>query len=79
MLIVTGEQITECSIPTGSPKLTVVIDLTELGALVGDGGEGVEDGVLLHLAGTQADVLAGVLLAQASERVDCNTLFAIAK
>ena len=67
MLIVTGEQITECSIPTSSPKLTVVVDLTKLGALVGVGGEGVEDGVLLHLAGAQADVLAGVLLAQATE------------
>ena len=67
MLIVTGEQITECSIPTGSPKLTVVVDLTKLGALLRVGGVGVEDGVLLHLAGAQADVLAGVLLAQASE------------
>ena len=67
MLIVTGEQITECSIPTGSPKLTVVVDFTKLGTLVGVGGEGVEDGVLLHLAGAQADVLAGVLLAQASD------------
>ena len=67
MLIVTGEQITECSIPTGSPKLTVVVDLTKLGALLRVGGVGVEDGVLLHLAGAQADVLAGVLLAQASD------------
>ena len=67
MLIVTGEQITECSIPTSSPKLTVVVDFTKLGALVGVGGVGVEDGVLLHLAGAQADVLAGVLLAQASD------------
>ena len=67
MLIVTGEQITECSIPTSSPKLTVVVDLTKIGALVRVGGVGVEDGVLLHLAGAQADVLAGVLLAQASD------------
>ena len=67
MLIVTGEQITECSIPTGSPKLTVVVDLTKIGALLRVGGVGVEDGVLLHLAGAQADVLAGVLLAQASD------------
>ena len=67
MLIVTGEQITECSIPTSSPKLTVVVDLTKIGALLRVGGVGVEDGVLLHLAGAQADVLAGVLLAQASD------------
>ena len=66
MLIVTGEQITECSIPTASPKLTVVVDLTKIGALLRVGRVGVEDGVLLHLAGAQADVLAGVLLAQAS-------------
>ena len=73
MLIVTGEQITECSIPTGSPKLTVVVDLTKIGALVGVGGEGVEDGVLLNVTGAQADVLARVLLDQASERVvDCR-------
>ena len=73
MLIVTGEQITECSIPTSSPKLTVVVDLTKIGALVGVGGEDVEDGVLLHGTGVQADVLARVLLAQASERVvDCG-------
>ena len=78
MLIVTGEQITKCSIPTSSPKLTVVVDLTKLGALVGVGGEGVEDGVLLHLAGAQADVLAGVLLAKASEGENFITLFAIA-
>ena len=78
MLIVTGEQITECSIPTGSPKLTVVVDLTKLGALLRIGGEGVEDGVLLHLAGAQADVLAGALLAQASKRVNFITLYAIA-
>ena len=78
MLIVTGEQITECSIPSSSPKFTVVVVLTQLGALVGVGGEGVEDGVLLHLAGAQADVLAGALLAQASKRVDFIPLFAIA-
>ena len=73
MLIVTDEQITECSIPTSSPKLTVVVDLTKIGALVGVGGEDVEDGVLLHVTGAQADVLARVLLAQASERVvDCR-------
>ena len=51
MLIVTGEQITECSIPTSSPKLTVVVDLTKNGALVGVGGVGVEDGVLHHVTG----------------------------
>ena len=67
MLIVTSKQITERSIPTSSPKLTVVVDLTKIGALLRVGGVGVEDGVLLHLAGAQADVLAGVLLAQASD------------
>ncbi len=67
MLIVTGKQITECSIPTSSPKLTVVVDLTKIGALVRVCRVGVEDGVLLQLAGAQADVLAGVLLAQASD------------
>ena len=73
MLIVTDEQITECSIPTSSPKLTVVVDLTKIGTLVGVGGEDVEDGVVLHVTGAQVDVLARVLLAQASERVvDCR-------
>ena len=57
MLIVTGEQITECSIPTGSPKLTVVVDLTKLGALAGVDREGVDDALLLQIAGAQADAL----------------------
>ena len=72
MLIVTGEQIAKCSIPAGSPKFTVVVEFAELRALVRGGGEGVEDALLLHVAGSQADSLAGVFLAQASERINCR-------
>ena len=70
MLIVTSEQMTQCSIPLGSPKLTVVVQLAKLGALVREGGEGVEDDLLLHVTGAQADALTGVLLAQASDKRD---------
>ena len=70
MLIVTGEQIAKRSIPASSPKQAVVVDLTELEALVGEGGVGVEDALLLYQAGAQADALTWVLLAQASERKD---------
>ena len=70
MLIVTSEQMTQCSIPSGSPKLTVVVQLAKLGALVREGGEGVEDDLLLHKTGAQADALTGVLLAQASDKRD---------
>ena len=71
----------KCPIPTSSPELTVVIELTELGALVRGGGVGVDDALLLHQAGAQADALAGVLLAQASDtmdRIECNLLHQIA-
>ena len=70
MLIVTSEQMTQCSIPSGSPKLTVVVQLAKLGALVREGGEGVEDDLLLHVTGAQADALTGVLLARASDKID---------
>ena len=63
---------TQCSIPAGSPNLTVVVDLTKLGALVRGGGEGVDDALVLHDAGAQADALAGFLLAQASDRMGCR-------
>ena len=72
MLIVTSEQMTQCSIPSGSPKLTVVVQLAKLGALVRGGGEGVEDALLLHEAGAQADALTGVLLTQASDGMGCR-------
>ena len=68
MLIVISEQMTQCSILSGSPKLTVVVQLAKLGALVREGGEGVEDDLLLHETGAQADALTGVLLAQASDK-----------
>ena len=51
MLVVTGEQVTQGTIPSCSPELTVVIDLAKLGALVRAGGVGVEDAVLGHVAG----------------------------
>ena len=70
MLIVTSEQMTQCSIPSSSPKLTVAVQLAKLGALVREGGEGVEDDLLLHETGAQADALTGVLLAQASDKRD---------
>ena len=70
MLIVTGEKIAKCSIPAGSPELTVVVELTEHGALVRGGGVGVEDAVLLHKAGAQTDALTGVRLARASGTMD---------
>ena len=60
----------KCSIPASPPEVAVVVQLAEDGALVRGGGEGVEDALLLHDAGAQADALAGVLLAQAS--VDCT-------
>ena len=63
MLIVTGEQITQCSVPASSPKLAEAVDLAKVGALVRGGREGVEDALLFHVAGAQADALAGVLLA----------------
>ena len=72
MLIVAGEQIAKCSIPAGSPKFTVVVEFAKLGALVRGGGEGVEDALLLHEAGAQADALTGVLLTQASDGMGCR-------
>ena len=64
MLVVTGEQVIQGTVPSCSPELTVVIDLAELGALVGAGGVGVEDAVLGHVAGAQGDALTGVFLTQ---------------
>ena len=81
LLIVTGEQIAKCSIPPGPPEHAAVINMTESGALVRGGGVGVDDALLLHQAGAQADALAGVLLAQASDtmdRIECNLLHQIA-
>ena len=72
MLIITGEQITQCSVPPGSPKLAEAVDLAKVGALVRGGREDVEDALLLHDAGAQADALAGVFLAQATERIYCR-------
>ena len=72
MPVVADQQVTECSIPAGFPELTVVVHVTKLGALVRAGGVGVEDALLLHQAGAQADALAGVLLTQAPGRVGCR-------
>ena len=49
---------------------TVVVHLAKGGALARGYGVGVEDALLLQQAGAQADALAWVLLAQASERKD---------
>ena len=68
MLVVTGKQVTQGTVPSCSPELTVVIDLAELGALVRAGGVGVEDAVLGHVAGAQGDALTWVLLTQTA----CN-------
>ena len=59
----------QCSILLGSPEFTVVVHLAKLGALLRVGGVGVEDAVLLHPTGAQADALAGVLLTQAPDKV----------
>ena len=64
MLVVTGKQVTQGTVPSCSPELTVVIDLTELGALVRAGGVGVEDAALGHVAGAQGYALTWVLLAK---------------
>ena len=77
MLIVTGEQIAKRSIPASSPKQAVVVDLTELEALVGEGGVGVEDALHLHQAGAQADALTGVLLAQAPDKFQSSHMLAV--
>ena len=69
----------ECSILLSSPELTVVIHLAKLGTLLRVGGVGVEDAVLLHVTGAQGDALAGVLLAQAPDRVGCRMTMVIAK
>ena len=61
-----------CSIPACFPEQAVVIDLAKLGALVRRAGVGVDDALLLHIAGAQADPLAGVLLSQAPGGVDCR-------
>ena len=76
MLVVTGEQVTQGTVPSCSPELAVVIDLAELGALVGAGGVGVEDAVLCNLAGAQGDALTGVLLTQtpSNEKLHVLTL-----
>ena len=70
MLVITGEQVTQGTVPSCPPELAVVIDVAELGALVRGGGVGVEDAVLLHEAGAQTDALTGVRLAQASGTKD---------
>ena len=67
ILILFAQKIAERSIPTGSPKDTAVFDLTQLGTLLGIGSEDAHDYILTHIAGTQADVLTGVLLAQATK------------
>ena len=72
MLIVSGEQKAKRSIPAGSPELAVAVDLAKLGALVRGRKVGVDDALLLQDAGAQADALARVLLAQASERINCR-------
>ena len=69
----------ECPIPPGSPVLTVVVHLAKLGALLRVGRVGVEDAVLLNPTGAQADSLAGVLLAQAPDRLGCRMTMLIAK
>ena len=76
MLVVAGEQVTQGTVPSCSPELAVVIDLAELGALVGAGGVGVEDAVLCNLAGAQGDALTGVLLTQtpSNEKLHVLTL-----
>ena len=50
-----------------SPKDTAVFDLTQLGTFFGIGREFAHDYILIHAAGAQADVLTGVLLAQATK------------
>ena len=71
MLVGTGEQVTQGTVPSCPPELAVVIDVAELGALVRVGSVGVEDAVVGHLAGAQADALTGVLLAQTPFNKDC--------
>ena len=67
ILIVVAQKIAERSIPTGSPKDTAVFDLTQLGTLLGIGSEDAHDYILIHAAGAQADVLAGVPLAHTTK------------
>ena len=67
ILILVAQKIAERSIPTGSPKDTAVFDLTQLGALFRIGSEDAHNYILTHIAGAQADVLTGVLLAQATK------------
>ena len=76
MLVVTGEQVTQGTVPSCSPELRVVIDLTKLGALLRACGVGVEDAVLGHVAGAQGDALTGVLLTQtpSNEKLHILTL-----
>ena len=59
---------TQCSIPACSPEVAIVVHLAKLGAPVRGGGVGVEDAVLLHKAGAQADALTWVLLTQTPDR-----------
>ena len=49
-------------------KFTIIID----SVTVRRGGEGVDDALPLHDAGPLADALAGVFLAQATERINCR-------
>ena len=69
MLVVAGKQITLCSVPSGSPELTVGVHLAKLGALVRAGRISSEDALLLHQAGAQADALAGVFRTQEPDTV----------
>lgn len=52
-----------------SPKLTAVLDLTQLGALLRVGGEDFQDHILADATRALADVLTGAPLAQATKRV----------
>ena len=49
-------------------KFTIIIDIVT----VRRGGEGVEAALPLHDGGPLADALAGVFLAQATERINCR-------
>ena len=73
MLVITGEQVTQGTVPSCFPELAVVIDVAELGALVRVGSVGVEDAVVGHLAGAKGDALTGVLLAQTPSNKDCTS------
>ena len=58
MLVIACEQVTQSPIPSSFPELTVVVAVTECGALVGVGMVGFQYAPLLHLTDPQGDVLA---------------------